>query len=289
MRYNLWINPTATRRQSFDFGLIQQISLTHAVKRLKWAKSSKQDTNLNNGSRPLDISGHVSGRLTAISLVTTPGKRPGAYWNCECQCGTKIVVFGASLRRGTTKSCGCLLREHMASLGKSHRKHGKSGTKSYRTWAGIITRCHNPNCDEYHNYGGRGIAVCQGWRLSSSKFFLDMGEPPTEKHSIDRIENDRGYDCGHCEDCRSRNATQNCRWSTPQEQSRNRRNSRIVTFNGQSLTISEWAEKLTIPSAVLYKRIAIHGWTIDRAMTQPLKKQPKRTKNPPRQTSTAQE
>lgn len=113
------------------------------------------------------------------------------------------------------------------------KTHGAGGydrrTTEYNTWVGMVQRCTNPKNIGWRLYGGRGIAVCERWRWSFESFLADMGAKPSPTHSIDRIDNDRGYDCGACPDCIERNARANCRWATPTEQSRNRRVCREMT------------------------------------------------------------
>jgi hypothetical protein len=117
-------------------------------------------------------------------------------------------------------------------------------------------RCNNKKTPTYHNYGGRGIKVCDRWFVFNN-FLDDMGEPPTIKHSIDRINNNKGY------------SPDNCNWSTPREQARNTRSNRILEFHGETKTISEWSQHLNFRHSKLSDRINKLGWTIERALTTP--------------------
>lgn len=128
----------------------------------------------------------------------------------------------------------------------------------YRIWRGMMQRCNNPKAPSFRRYGGRGIKVCGGW-LSFDNFFQDMGPRPSEWHSIDRIDGDGPY------------AKENCRWATPTEQSRNRKNHRWLTHKGETRILAEWAERCGLHPDVLWGRLH-RGWPISRALTEPVRK-----------------
>ena len=117
--------------------------------------------------------------------------------------------------------------------------HGCTGTPTYRAWQDMIQRCYNPRRTRYPMYGGRGITVCQRWRESFEAFLKDMGTSPSPRHSIDRIDNNGNYEPG------------NLRWATAKEQSRNQRRNRVLTYQGETLCIAEWAERLGVAYATL--------------------------------------
>lgn len=155
-----------------------------------------------------DLSGRRFGRLTAIafqSVASTGRKR--IFWQCQCDCGGTASVITSSLLVGYTKSCGCLQREAATEKGI---KHGESHTRRYKTWAGIIQRCTNPRNQAFRNYGGRGITVCEKWRTYEG-FAEDVPPAPEGDFSLDRIDNDKGYEPG------------NVRWATPKMQRSNQR------------------------------------------------------------------
>lgn len=158
-----------------------------------------------------DLTGRQFGRLTVLRRTAENSKDGRPQWECQCVCGERVVLRGASLRTGNTRSCGCLQKE---SVGALRRTHGGSNTDEYETWLGMKKRCLNHAHHKYPEYGGRGIVVCDRWRNSFENFILDMGPKPSPQHSLDRIDNDGPYD------------KDNCRWATSIEQSRNRRQRR---------------------------------------------------------------
>lgn len=128
----------------------------------------------------------------------------------------------------------------------------------YAIWNNLIARCTNPNNSKYARYGGRGITVCDRWAKDFVNFLDDMGRRPSPDHSIDRIDNDGGYTLA------------NCRWATRKEQCRNRASSRFIEFGGASRTAAEWAEIIGVSQTTLHARLK-SGWTIERALSQPLR------------------
>lgn len=157
--------------------------------------------------------GQKFGRLTVISQATPSGEK-STKWNCRCECGNKVAVLTGSLNRGVTVSCGCKRREINLRAGSKNRIHGHTigkVSKEYNTWKRIKDRCHNPNNINYRNYGGRGIAVAPEWLNSFEAFLAHIGTCPDPSLSIDRIDNDKGYEPG------------NVRWASAEVQANNRR------------------------------------------------------------------
>lgn len=202
----------------------------------------------------LNLTGLTFGRLT----VTKEGEREKEQrrWYCLCECGNTVLVLQASLRSGSTTSCGCLHSEVVSNTFSTHRL---SRSPEYLIWSSMKRRCYNQRNIGYALYGGRGIKVCDRWRNDFLAFLNDMGPRPSLKHSLDRIDNDRDYEPG------------NCRWATIQEQGRNKRSNHFLTFDGKTLTIAEWAELTNIPQIVLRSRINANRWSVERALTTPYK------------------
>jgi hypothetical protein len=143
----------------------------------------------------------------------------------------------------------------------SKTQHGEGKTRLYSSWRSMKQRCQNPRAHAFEEYGGRGIKVCDEWSDSFYAFKeWALSNGYHEGLSIDRIDNDKGYE------------PSNCRWATRSEQQRNRRNNRMVTFNNETKTMSEWAACLGIERNVLWNRLYRYGWPIERALTEPVRR-----------------
>lgn len=203
-------------------------------------------------SKIKDRSGMVFGRLTVVRLHSIKNNR--ALWECKCQCGETKLAIGKVLANGGTKSCGCLRRDLMTKHGLS--KNPKIKTE-YKTWKSILNKCNNPKASNYKDYGGRGISVCKRWE-DFNNFITDMGLKPCKTLSIERINNDGDYE------------PNNCKWATDTEQNRNKRNIRIISFNGESLLLEDWARKTGLSKQCISYRLK-KGWGVKNALTIPKK------------------
>jgi hypothetical protein len=160
----------------------------------------------------INIEGERFGRLIAIQhLPGTAGKR--SKWLCRCDCGIETQTSSSLLRKGLTRSCGCL---HRDACREKNSTHGMRKSPEYSVWYDMKRRCLDPKNKRYADYGGRGITVCERWRASFSNFYSDIGPRPTATHSIDRINNNGNYE------------PVNCKWSTKSEQAFNRRPKRAA-------------------------------------------------------------
>jgi len=208
-------------------------------------------------TRIVDISGHQFGRLTALA-ISSPSRRQEPMWHCRCICGGEVVVLRRSLRSGNTRSCGCLTKEHARQLVLANHKHGLMGTPTYHSWSDMLKRVRNPQQKNFSDYGGRGIGVCERW-LTFTNFLADMGEKPSRKHSIDRIDNDGDY------------SPDNCRWATRIEQANNTRANVILSYQGESKTLAQWSRIVGIKYQTLQSRLVDLGWTVGRALGTPVR------------------
>lgn len=176
--------------------------------------------------RFVDLAGKEFSRWTVLKRGRTADNGQ-LLWLCKCACGTEKEIFGAALKNGKSKSCGCLVRD---TFGSNAHVHGMRQSDEYRIWSLMRSRCENKNTHAFHLYGGRGISVCSRW-LEFENFYSDMGERPSKNHSIDRYPNKNGnYE------------PSNCRWATWKEQQRNRCDNRIFTFNGVTASLAELCE-----------------------------------------------
>ena len=202
--------------------------------------------------RNLNISGERFGDLVAIRAV---GKcETGYVWECRCDCGSVATATVAKLNSGKKLSCGC--RRSRVTTERNH-KHGKSGTKTFRSWASMRQRCTNPSDGAFDRYGGRGIAVSPRWGTFAN-FLEDMGECPPGA-TLDRIDNEKGYE------------PNNCRWATRAQQNRNTRGNRWLTFDGRRMVLSDWAKERGINKTTLRMRLE-RGWPVEKSLNLPLQK-----------------
>ncbi len=200
----------------------------------------------------LDLTGQRFGRLTVIEErpATTKYK---IEWLCKCDCGNYKIVKTTNLRRGATKSCGCLHDETVKNQAQMYPKDVRI-KRLRHIWHGMIRRCNDKSQKYYYRYGGRGIKVCDEWNdyVVFARWALSNGY--ADELKIDRIDNDGNYEPG------------NCRWITEKEQHRNTSRNRYETINGVTKTIVEWAEEYNIRPKLLRNRLS-QGMNIVEALT----------------------
>ncbi len=212
-----------------------------------------------------DLTGKRFYKLIALERIK---KGMEYFWKCKCDCGTESIVSGSHLIDGHTRSCGCLIIEGA----KKRKKHGRAGTKEYKAWCSMISRCTNPKNASYIRYKEAGRSVCEGWLNSFDSFYLDLGDRPQDKPSLERANNDLGYSCGHCDECKSKGLKRNGQWDTWEVQVRNRSTTVLFNYNGESMIINDWAKKYNIQPYTLLTRIK-RGWSFKVALETPTRKQ----------------
>jgi len=203
-------------------------------------------SNLNTFNQLIDLSNKRFGALVVQKQAETRNRK--TYWECLCDCGNTIETRSDTLKSGRAQSCGAKCKN------KSHI----SRHPLYQTWNGMFQRCYDPNNEVFDRYGGRGILICARWH-KFEHFAQDMGERPTNKHSIERIDNNKGY------------SPENCKWATDIEQANNRRSNILITIDGRTQNITQWAKEKGINSHRVFNRLRI-GWTPEDAITTPLLK-----------------
>lgn len=187
-----------------------------------------------------DLTNKVFGKLTVIEYF---GKiNHITHWKCICGCNKiEVIVSGSNLKRGATKSCGCLLKIH--SLSKSLERNSYRAAKE---------RCENLNNNAFKDYGGRGIKFLY---KSLLEMISDIGMRPSKNHSIERINNEGNYEIG------------NVKWALVIEQSRNKRNNVDITYDGKTQCLKDWAFELNISYNTLHSRINKLNWCIPCSFT----------------------
>ena len=199
--------------------------------------------------RKTDFTGRAWGRLTVIGdaepvFYTRPDGRLRSerQITCKCECGTVVTLHASNVATGNTKSCGCFRVDHSQSV---NLKHGQSRSVMYRIYRHMINRCYNPNVERFPHYGGKGIIVADIWigEGGYERWRDYVGERPSPKHSIDRINVKGHYEPG------------NVRWATAQEQIRNRSCSLTCIVDGNVLPVFEAAKIVGMSYAALREKL----------------------------------
>ncbi len=187
--------------------------------------------------------GQLFGLLTVVSFHHA-GRRGGAYYLCTCSCGGQRVVKAWELLSHHRVSCGCIVEHHGENC-------GPKPTPEYRAWCAMRSRCLCASNPRFALYGGRGIQICERWLRSFEAFLADVGRRPGPGYSLDRYPNKNGnYEPG------------NARWATQMQQTRNTRSNRLLTINGETHCLSEWAQLKGLGRSTLSNRIQ-DGWPLD--------------------------
>lgn len=202
------------------------------------------------GRRFIDMTHQQCGYFTVLGYAgTSPHKCPLQMWWCECVCGDISQRHTQVLRKQSPSNCGCIEKRRRLDNPPTSRH------PLYGIWKSMWHRCNNPRNHAFHNYGGRGINLCERWHTFSN-FVEDMDNRPTRHHTIDRIDNNRGY------------SPENCQWATRKEQGNNTRLNHHLTYQGRTHTITQWAEEFDIPASRVLTRLRA-GWDIEDVLFKP--------------------
>jgi len=211
----------------------------------------------------IDLTGQIFNKLKVLKYIGKT-KRGISKWNCLCICGKQIITTSSNLKNGNTKSCGCLRKEIVS---KRSLKHGYSFknkiSRIYRTYHGMLQRCNNINNPKYRYYGGKDkpITVCKRWSGKNGfiKFLKDMGEPPTDKHQIGRLNKRLGY------------YKKNCKWVLSKNNNRNKQNNIMVPFNEKYMCLKDYCKEKKLNYITILNRINKLAWSIKKALTTPIR------------------
>ena len=207
-----------------------------------------------------DITGMSFGKLlvTGIAGKRTYKNGMALYFICRCECGNEVTMQRSNLMFGKRRCCGCTREQ------KYTRPDGAWNHPLYKTWRHMIDRCENAKNKSFHDYGGRGIKVCELWRTGDKTstgfecFVSDMGEKHSQDMMIDRIDNSRGYSPG------------NCQWADRTRQNSNKRSNILVTIGNNTRTVAEWARFKGVNEFTIYQRIRA-GMDPVEAVTKPVR------------------
>lgn len=198
----------------------------------------------------MDIVGQKFSRWTVIASVDGLSKSNHSRFLARCDCGTERVVLGYKLRRGSSTSCGCFANEKTS---QRVTTHGLTNHRLFKAWNGMMARCYNPKDQAFAHYGGRGITVCDRWH-DVEAFIADNDADFEPGLTIDRIKNDEGYRPG------------NIRWTTHRVQNRNYRRNVMITHDGRTQCLFDWAAEVGIKPRTLWARIRVSKWSVERAL-----------------------
>ena len=270
-----------------------------------------EDSSSKHAHNFKDLTGHRFDRLIVIALkgvYKSPSGTKRAAWICQCDCSKITVVRTVNLTSGGVKSCGCLRSETSQ---KIHFKHGLTNSPEYTIWQNMIRRCYDRKNSSFQYYGHRGIKVCDRWHTFVN-FLADMRHKLSPDHTIERIDNNGNYEPSNCRWATWREQSINKRntititfndqtktlvewshstgiyykvlqarldrykWSVEraftEKSGKYRKNNIWVVYNGQRKTLSEWTKETGIRRGLIYHRLKIYKWAVERALTQSVRK-----------------
>lgn len=242
-KHNVDDNQNSARESSLKNSELQEESA-----KIKWERCPKAPKG--EGKIPR---GAKFGMLEVIDIGRNVNKQKMSL--CKCACGSYTIVANSHLLSGHTTSCGC--KNIGVDKEKLRRLKEKFSHPLYKAWTSMKHRCDNPNAQQYHNYGARGISVCDEWRTSYNAFReWALSNGWKKGLSLDRIDNDGNY------------CPRNCRWTDKPTQGRNRRTNILVTYKGETKTVAEWAEITGLYYTTILERVR-HGWSPEDIIEKP--------------------
>lgn len=204
----------------------------------------------------VEMVGKTFGNLTVIRRVESrilPSGQHKTMWECKCSCGNTYIAEGYNLRNGVSRQCSKCSRKASA---EKRKIHGLSDSRLQHIHSGMMARCTNKNHTYYKNYGGRGISVCDEWYGSKGfPAFVEWAKSSgySDCLTLDRIDNNGNY------------CPENCKWSTRKEQANNTRRNKVICFNGETHTLSQWADIYHMDQDLLGRRL-LRGVSMERAV-----------------------
>lgn len=211
-----------------------------------------------------DWTGKRVGDLTVVGFAGVVNKN--SRWHCRCSCGNELIVAAPDLKRSKRRSCGCRKASWIAEARTIHGGAARGNhDPAYRCWRNMRIRCYDPKCNRFELYGGRGIAVCDRWLTGEGGvhpfdcFLQDMGPRPSPHHTVDRIDANGNYEPA------------NCRWASPIEQGRNKRNNARFVWNGAEMSLAEICDIEGVRYALVQGRVK-DGWDLAEAVRTPVRK-----------------
>lgn len=197
----------------------------------------------------MELIGKKIGKLFVVEKTNEKASNGEYKYKCICECGKEKNIRGSNLKNGNSKSCGCYNVIKRSKVSKGYRQNN---LRLYNIYQNMKERCYNKNFKEYKHYGGRNIKICEEWQSDYRKFYeWSMNNGYNNNLTIDRINVDGDYE------------PKNCRWITRQEQAYNKRNSKYITYKGETKTLAEWSKELNMSQPKL--RYRIMNWDIEQA------------------------
>lgn len=241
------------------------------LKRATGAKNAKNRVRDGQGYGRIK-EGIVFGRLTVICRIADRNGRAVAL--CSCSCGKETETMIDGLLNGCIQSCGCLAREKVIQRNKESAKWGSFSTEhvhTYRSWQGMLARCHNKNHSNYQQYGAVGVVVCEFLRESPLNLIEIIGLKKRKQLTIDRFPIHNGnYTCGQCKECKTKGWAKNIRWASRKKQSENRGDFNVhLTAFGKTQLLSQWQEETGIDARRIMTRVRREKWSVEKALSTP--------------------